>query len=107
MDIRNIQSILPTADADFLSHVLDLFQRSESVIELNGSILDKAALIPQVKSKLYKKGIAYKGADIIVLDAALSFYLRYFADNEGKRDIAERLQASTKAAFEQITKKLK
>jgi len=92
-NIRNIQSILPTADADFLTHVLNIFLASESLVGVNEGVLDKKVVFPQIKGKLYKKGIAYKVGELITIDAALSLYLATVADIEGKRDIAERIKA--------------
>lgn len=102
MAIRNMQNILPTPDADFLSQVLDFFNNSDDVVEVDEGILDKSALIQQIRGKLYKKGISYSIPELIMLDAALSSYLSSVSDEQGKIDVARRLKRSIEATLEKF-----
>lgn len=74
-NIRSI-TILASEDADFLHAILQGYLISSYEIESDdGTIHNKALIIPPLQKKLYIKGISYTGFELQVLDIVLDWFL--------------------------------
>lgn len=100
MEIRNIHSILPTDDADFISHALSLFSKSNVDAFIDETLFDKSAMFIQINNKLHKKGISYKVYELIFMQMALRFYMQTVHNRESKLAVAERLSSALEENLE-------
>lgn len=76
-NLRRMDSVLPSADAAFLASVLKGVALPEE-IRLNDERIIPADRLPVLLDKLPRMGVSFALQDLLILDTALSSYIRLF-----------------------------